>query len=140
MRADLDSAAFAQEGPRPGKDHGLPGQPARFGLASTQYTLGYNGYYPLVPYIGSSIYPTNPGADDNLFVLYLTRLTPNVNTFTCPATNHQVRTPKRIYKMPEKGGTRYSIFCDPNSKQVRNDFECHAQLIRQHAEDPAREF
>jgi prepilin-type N-terminal cleavage/methylation domain-containing protein/prepilin-type processing-associated H-X9-DG protein len=108
-----------------------------FGLACTQYTLGYNSYYPLVPYIGSTIYPDLPFADDNLFVLYYTKLTPNVKSYTCPATSHQVRSPKRIEKVPEKGGTRFNIYCDPASNEPRNDFEYHAQLVTQLVKDPS---
>lgn len=109
-----------------------------FGQACTQYTVLYNGYYPLVPYIGSSIYWDNPGADDNLFVLYLTKLTPNVNSYTCPSTNHKVRAPYRIDKVMEKGGMRYNIYCDPGSDEVRNDFEFHAQLASQLMQDPTQ--
>ncbi|HOA75619.1 MAG TPA: prepilin-type N-terminal cleavage/methylation domain-containing protein [Phycisphaerae bacterium] len=108
-----------------------------FGLACTQYTLSYNSYYPLVPYIGTSIYPDLPFADDNLFVLYYTKLTPNVNSYTCPATTHKVRTPKRIEKVPDNGGIRFNIYCDPDSNEVRNDFEFHAQLVTQLVKDPA---
>jgi len=52
------------------------------GQAMFQYTVMYDPYYPLVPYIGSSIYYDNPGADDNLFVLWWMKLYPNVGTFT----------------------------------------------------------
>lgn len=108
-----------------------------FGLAIQQYTQEYDPYFPLVPYIGSTIWSQNPGADDNLFVLYLRKFTPNVGTYTCPATTHRVRTPKRIEKVPFKFGVRYDIYCDPDSSRVRNDFEFHGQLDQQVIQEPS---
>ncbi len=107
-----------------------------FGLAIQMYTNESDPYLPLVPYLGSSIYPDNPPADDNLFVLYLKKMTPNVNSFTCPGTTHKVRAPRRIEKVPEAGGIRWNIYCDPASLLPRNDFEFHGQLIAQQVTDP----
>ncbi len=36
------------------------------GLAFVQYAHDHDPYYPLSSYIGSTIWPDNPGADDNL--------------------------------------------------------------------------
>ncbi len=106
-----------------------------FGTAMFQYSNQYDPYFPLAPYIGSSIYCDRPGADDNLFVLYLTRMAPNVNTFTCPATKHRIRKPYKITKEADSGGTRFNIYCDPKSNQVRNDFEMHAMLVYETVQD-----
>jgi type II secretory pathway pseudopilin PulG len=108
-----------------------------FGAAMHQYAMQYEPYFPLTPYIGSSIYCDRPGADDNLFVLYLARLTPNVSTFTCPSTKHRIRKPRRIEKVREGNGTRFDIYCDPNSNEVRNDFEMHGILLTEWVVDPS---
>ncbi len=107
-----------------------------FGLAITQYTVQYDPYYPLVPYIGSTIWYDNPEADDNLFVLWWQKLTPNLGTYTCPATAHRVRRPQRVDKIPRDGKIRFEIYCDPASDQPRNDFEYHGQLESQLVQDP----
>jgi prepilin-type N-terminal cleavage/methylation domain-containing protein len=107
-------------------------------LAMHQYTVQYNSYYPLVPYIGSGIYWDNPFADDNLFVLWWTKLCRNVSTFTCPATNHRIRPPYKVVQQMQAGGIRFNIYCDPKSSQVRNDFEFHGELITENVQDPAQ--
>ncbi|MBI4580189.1 MAG: type II secretion system protein [Planctomycetes bacterium] len=106
------------------------------GQAMHQYSMQYDPYYPLVSYIGCSIYYDRPGADDNLFVLWWKRLTPNVATFTCPSTKHRIRKPYKVDRVPDKGGIRFNIYCDPQSKQVRNDFEFHAQLVEEIVQEP----
>ncbi len=106
------------------------------GQAMHQYTVMYDPYYPLVPYIGSSIYYDNPGADDNLFVLWWKKLCPNVGTFTCPTTTHKIRKPHRIDRVPQGNGIRFNIYCDPKSNQVRNDWEYHGQLVSETVQDP----
>ena len=109
-----------------------------FGLAIQMYISENDPYLPLVPYIGSSIYTDNPPADDNLFVLYLKKMTPNVNSFACPGTTHKVRAPRRVEKVSEAGGIRWNIYCDPASPLPRNDFEFHGQLIAQQVSDPTK--
>jgi prepilin-type N-terminal cleavage/methylation domain-containing protein/prepilin-type processing-associated H-X9-DG protein len=107
------------------------------GQATQQYAVQYDPYYPLVPYIGSGIYYDNPGADDNLFVLWWKKLCPNVSTFTCPSTSHKIRKPYRIDRVPQNGGIRFNIYCDPKSNQVRNDWEFHGQLVTENVQDPS---
>lgn len=106
------------------------------GQAMIQYTLAHDPFYPLVPYIGSGIYWDNPGADDNLFVLWWTKMCRNVGTFTCPATTHKIRTPWKIDRVPQGNGVRFHIYCDPKSNQVRNDWEFHGQLVSENVQDP----
>jgi len=107
------------------------------GMAMHQYTVEYKSYYPLVPYIGSSIYWDNPGADDNLFVLWWAKLCRDVRTFTCPATRHRIRTPRKVDMVHQPNGIRFYIYCDPKSNQVRNDWEFHGQLVTEITQDPA---
>jgi prepilin-type N-terminal cleavage/methylation domain-containing protein/prepilin-type processing-associated H-X9-DG protein len=109
-----------------------------FGSAITQYTMAYDPYLPLVPYIGSTIEYNDPAADDNLFVLYLKKLTPSVHSYTCPATRHRVRPPLKITKTRKSSGIRYEIYCDPGSTLPRNDFEFKAQLLQQQVKDPVK--
>lgn len=106
------------------------------GVALHQYTVEYDPYYPLVPYMGSSIYYDNPGADDNLFVLWWKKLCPNPGTFTCPSTNHKIRAPRKVLLEYQSTGIRYNIFCDPDSRQARNDWEFHGQLVEEVVQDP----
>lgn len=106
-----------------------------FGIAIMQYANDSRGLYPLPSYIGSTIWYDNPGADDNLFVLWHRKYTRNVATFTCPATNHKVRTPERIEKVPVAGkGIEYQIF---TGGERRNDFEFHGQLVTQLVQLPS---
>jgi prepilin-type N-terminal cleavage/methylation domain-containing protein len=108
-----------------------------FGIAVNQYTIDNKAYYPLVPYIGSTIYYDEPVSDDNLYVLYMRRYTPSVNSFTCPATRHKVRVPLKVVKSRKENRFRYDIYCDPASPFARNDFEFHGQLIQQKVQDPS---
>ncbi|MHC4675829.1 MAG: hypothetical protein ACYTBZ_25345, partial [Planctomycetota bacterium] len=87
-----------------------------------------------VCYIGTSIWYDNPGADDNLFVLWWGKYTKEPALHTCPATTDKIRTPQRIDKVrvPNKG-IRFNIYTDG---EIRNDFEFHAQLVRELVQDP----
>ncbi len=99
------------------------------GIGLQQYANGNRGYYPLASYIGTRIYESNPGADDNLLTLWLSKVTRNVATYTCPATHHAIRAPERIEKVPVPGkGIRYDIY---TAGEPRNDFEFHGQVIRE---------
>jgi len=106
------------------------------GMAVIQYTVQYDPYYPLVPYMGSTIYYDNPGADDNLFVLWYKKMVPVPTTFNCPSTQHRIRKPYRVDRVKSGTGFRYNIYCDPKSSQIRNDFEMHAQLVHEVGQDP----
>ncbi len=100
-----------------------------FGMAILQYTNASRGYQPLVCYVGTKIYEDDPTSDDNLIVLWMQRYTPNVGTYTCPATTHQVRKPERIDKVPVPGlGIRFDVY---TAGQLRNDFEFHGQLVQE---------
>ena len=103
------------------------------GLAFVQYAHDHDPYYPLSSYIGSTIWPDNPGADDNLFVMWFRKYTQNPETHTCPATNHRIRTPERVERDPSTGG--YNIY---TAGSIRNDFEFHVQLIRENVQIPSQ--
>ena len=94
------------------------------GVATTSYSVEYKGWFPPSPYIGSIIWQgcDNPAADDNLFVLWYCKLAKNADIFTCPATNHKIRTPDRIEKVPTPLGINYVVHTDGSAGHV-NDFE-----------------
>lgn len=115
------------------------------GTALHEYTVMYDPYYPLKAYIGCSIYTYDrTPADDNLFVLWLKKLCPDVNTFTCPSTTHKIRKPIKIERvrvnapyLKDGFGIRYDIYCDPKRPNViRNDWEYHGQLVSERYEVP----
>ncbi len=107
-----------------------------FGNAFHQYANDFKGYFALPSYIGCTTWFDNPGADDNLLVLWMRRYTRNVATYTCPATRHRVRVPQRIERVaaPNNKGFEYQVF---TGGQRRNDFEFHAQLVTQLVQLPA---
>ncbi|MHC4444123.1 MAG: prepilin-type N-terminal cleavage/methylation domain-containing protein [Planctomycetota bacterium] len=107
----------------------------QLGLAIHQYTIDHNPYYPLLCYIGVSIYHDRPWGDDNLFVLWWGKYTKEVGLFTCPATTHRIRIPERIEKEPVPNrGIRFNIY---TGGKIRNDFEYHAQLVKEWVQLPS---
>ena len=103
-----------------------------FGLSIRQYLDAHDPYYPLMAYIGASIYNERPWGDDNLFVLWWGKYTGNVDTHVCPGTGHRIRKPERIEKVHVPGkGIRFDIY---TGGKIRNDFEFHAQLVREYAQ------
>ncbi len=100
-----------------------------FGLSLQQYADASRGYYPLPCYVGTLIYQNDPSSDDNLLILWLTKHTRNVATYTCPATRHKVRVPEKIEKVAVADkGIRYDVY---TAGELRNDFEFHGELIRE---------
>jgi len=94
------------------------------GTSMHTYTVTYNGWFPPAPYIGSTLWQgvDNAAADDNLFVLWYAKLTPNTDIFTCPATDHQIRRPSRIERVKTSLGWRFDIYTDGSTTHV-NDWE-----------------
>ena len=101
-----------------------------FGIAFQQYANDYRGYQPLVCYVGTKIYESDPTSDDNLMTLWLFKYTPNLGTFTCPATAHKLRKPERIDKTTVSvNGVNYIKYDVYTAGELRNDFEFHGQLV-----------
>lgn len=106
-----------------------------FGVSMFAYSADHKSFFPLPSYIGSTVWFDNPGADDNLFVLWLFKYTRDPKIYTCAGTTHKVRTPERIVKVPVANkGIRYEIY---TAGELRNDFEFHGQLKTQLVQHPS---
>lgn len=100
-----------------------------FGNALHEYAADHSAYFALPSYMGCTTWFDNPGADDNLFVLWYKRYSRDVGVFVCPATNHRVRKPERVDRVAVPGkGYEYQVY---TGGQRRNDFELHAECVTQ---------
>jgi len=100
-----------------------------FGLALNTYANDYSPYFPPTPYLGSSPVGGGDGpwgpADDNLFILWYRKYTPNIQSYSCPATTYRVRTPEKMEKKAAVNG--FMVEITTAGVKNRNDFERIAQ-------------